>query len=83
MDIGFDGIIGTGGGFVEIGNEMLYHKKVSEGDIRHLVDLFNKHNVNFYIESNGGLYGSKNLIQELEKIIYGDVENDPAAKYKK
>ena len=83
MDIGFDGIIGAGGGFVQVGNEMLYHKKVSEENVRHLVDFFNEHNVNFYIESNGGLYASKNLINELEKIIYGDVENDSEAKYKK
>lgn len=83
MDIGFDGIIGAGGGFVEIGDEMLYHKKVSEENIKHLVDFFNEHNVNFYIESNGGLYASENLIPELEKIIYGDVESDSEAKYKK
>lgn len=83
MDIGFDGIIGAGGGFVEIGDEMLYHKKVSEENIKHLVDFFNEYNVNFYIESNGGLYASKNLIPELEKILYGDVENDPEARYKK
>jgi Cof subfamily protein (haloacid dehalogenase superfamily) len=82
-DIGFDGIIGAGGGFVEIGSEMLYHKKVSAEDIRHLVDFFNQHKVDFYIESNGGLYGSENLIPKLEKIIYGDVENDSAAKHKK
>lgn len=83
IDIGFDGIIGAGGGFVEVGDEMLYHKKVSEQNVRHLVDFFNEHNVNFYIESNGGLYASKNLIHEIEKIFYGDVDNDPAAKYKK
>lgn len=83
MDIGFDGIIGAGGGFVEIGGEMLYHKKVSEENVRHLVDYFNEHKVDFYIESNGGLYASRNLIPKLEKILYGDVENDPEAKHKK
>jgi Cof subfamily protein (haloacid dehalogenase superfamily) len=83
MEIGFDGIIGAGGGFVEVGNKMLYHKKVSEENVRHLVDFFNKHNVDFYIESNGGLYASKNLIPKLEKILYGDIENDPVARHKK
>jgi HAD-superfamily hydrolase, subfamily IIB len=83
MDIGFDGIIGAGGGFVEIGGEMLYHKKVSEDNVRHLVDYFNEYKVDFYIESNGGLYASKNLIPKLERIIYGDVINNPEAKYKK
>ncbi|WP_261829229.1 Cof-type HAD-IIB family hydrolase [Inconstantimicrobium mannanitabidum] len=83
IDIGFDGIIGAGGGFVEVGDKMLYHKKVSEQNVRHLVDFFNEHNVNFYIESNGGLYASENLIHELEKIFYGDIENDQATKCKK
>jgi Cof subfamily protein (haloacid dehalogenase superfamily) len=83
MEIGFDGMIGAGGGFVEIGGEMLYHKKVSEENVRHLVDYFNEHKVDFYIESNGGLYASKNLIPSLERIIYGDVVNDLEAKYKK
>ncbi|MFT8348518.1 Cof-type HAD-IIB family hydrolase [Clostridium saccharoperbutylacetonicum] len=83
MEIGFDGIIGAGGGFVEVGNKMLYHKKVSEENVRHLVEFFNKHNVDFYIESNGGLYASENLIPKLEKILYGDIENDPVARHKK
>lgn len=83
MDIGFDGIIGAGGGFVQVGNEMLYHKNVREENVKHLVDFFNEHNVNFYIESNGGLYASENLIPQLEKCIYGDVENDPIAKEKR
>ncbi|QLY80711.1 Cof-type HAD-IIB family hydrolase [Clostridium intestinale] len=83
IEIGFDGIIGAGGGFVEIGEEMLYHKKVSEENVKHLVDFFTEHKVDFYIESNGGLYASENLIPELERLIYGDLESDPTAKHKK
>ena len=40
MDVGFDGIIGAGGGFVEIGDRMLYHKQVSRTAINHVVDYF-------------------------------------------
>lgn len=83
MDIGFDGIIGAGGGYVEVGENMLYHKRFSEDNVRHLVDYFNKNNVNFYIESNGGLYASENLIPQLEYCIYGDIEKDPKAREKK
>lgn len=83
LDIGFDGIIGAGGGFIEVYGKMLFHKKVSSQNVAHLVDFFNKNNVNFYIESNGGLYASKNLIPQLERCIYGDIENDPEAKSKK
>lgn len=83
MEIGFDGVIGAGGGFVSIGDEMLYHKRVSNEDVKHLVDYFNAHNIDFYLESNGGLYASPNLVAHLERLIYGDIENDPIALKKK
>ena len=80
MDVGFDGIIGAGGGFVEIGDRMLYHKQVSRTAINHVVDYFEANEFDYYIESNGGLYASKNLIPRLERIMYGDLENDPVAR---
>lgn len=83
LEVGFDGIIGAGGGFVEIGNEMLYHKQVSKSAINHVVDFFDKHGFDYYIESNGGLYASENLIPRLEHIMYGDLANDPEARKKK
>lgn len=83
LDVGFDGIIGAGGGFVEIGNQMLYHKMVSQKAIDHVVNFFNHHDFDYYIESNGGLYASQNLVKRLEWITYGDLENDPEARKKK
>lgn len=83
MEIGFDGIIGAGGGFVSVGEDTLYHKRVSDSDVKHLVDYFDENDVDFYLESNGGLYASKNLVSHLEKMMYGDVINDPIAKAKK
>ncbi|ALP90308.1 MULTISPECIES: Cof-type HAD-IIB family hydrolase [Clostridium] len=83
MEIGFDGVIGAGGGYLQIEDNMVYHKRVSHSNVRHLVDFFNKHNVNFYIESNGGLYASENLIPQLERCIYGDIDNDIEARERK
>ena len=80
LDVGFDGIIGAGGGFVEIGDKMLYHKKVSIDQVNHAVNFFEYNGFDYYMESNGGLYASKNLIKRLERIIYGDLENDPKAR---
>ena len=82
-EVGFDGMIGAGGGFVEIGDEMLYHKMVSQSAINHVVDFFEEHGFDYYIESNGGLYASQNLVPRLERIMYGDLENDPLARKKK
>ncbi|MFQ9922197.1 MAG: Cof-type HAD-IIB family hydrolase [Beduini sp.] len=83
MEVGFDGVIGAGGGFVSVGDEMLYHKRVSDADVRHLVDFFNEHHVDFYLESNGGLYASENLVHHLEMMMYGDVDHDEEARRKR
>lgn len=83
LDVGFDGIIGAGGAFVEINGEMLYHKKVGSKEINHIVDYFEANDFDYYIESNGGLYASKHLVPRLEWITYGDLENDPEARRKK
>lgn len=79
-DIGFDGLIGAGGGYVEIGDEVLYHKKVKPQDVRHMVDFFNEHGVHFYLESNSALYASSMLRPQLERLIYGDVLNNEQAR---
>lgn len=83
LDVGFDGIIGAGGGFVEIGDQMLYHKKVSKDAIDHVVDFFEENGFDYYIESNGGLYASQHLVPRLEYMTYGDLENDEEARRKK
>lgn len=38
-DVGFDGLIGAGGGYVEFGKDVLYHKRVTAEDVRHMVDF--------------------------------------------
>ena len=83
LDVGFDGIIGAGGGFVTIGDEMLYHKKVSDNDVHRVVDFFEENDYDYYLESNGGLFASENLVSRLEMITYGDLENDEKARKKK
>lgn len=83
MDIGIDGVIGAGGGYVEVGDTMLYHKKVTDAAVRHMVDYFEEHGFDYYLESNGGLFASKNLVPRLEYLLYGDYDNDPEAKKRK
>ena len=62
---------------------MLYHKKVSKEAINHVIDFFEEHQFDYYIESNGGLYASEHLIPRLEFLSYGDLQNDPEARRKK
>lgn len=65
LDVGFDGIIGAGGGYIEYNNNVIFEEHVSSKNIKHLVDYFNDHNIPFYLESQGGLFGSSTLIPKL------------------
>ncbi|GKU26217.1 Cof-type HAD-IIB family hydrolase [Clostridium folliculivorans] len=76
MEIGFDGVIAAAGGYIEIGEEVLFHKRVEDEDVRHLVTYFNDNNIDFYLESNGGLYASRNCKKHLREIFFGDPNLD-------
>lgn len=76
MDIGFDGVIAAAGGYIEFQNEVIMHKKVQNQDIKHLVKYFDENNIDFYLESNGGLFASKNCKEHLRNIIFGDSNLD-------
>lgn len=65
MEIGFNGMICAGGGYAEADGEMLFHQKVTDEEVRHVVDYFNEHGIDFYIESNGGLYASEHCVENL------------------
>ncbi|MFS0778257.1 HAD family hydrolase [Neobacillus sp. 3P2-tot-E-2] len=80
LEVGFDGIIGAAGGYIEVGQEILLHERVKKGDVSHLVDFFNKHEIDFYLESNGGLYASKNCKQHINTIIEKLLIDKPEAR---
>lgn len=76
MDIGFDGIIGSSGGYIEVNNKVVLHKRVEIDHVKHLVNYFNENNIDFYLESNGGLFASKNCKAHLRNIIFGNPNMD-------
>ena len=49
MDVGFDGIIGAGGGFVEIGDPRCYITNKFLTAINHVVDYFEANEFDYYI----------------------------------
>lgn len=76
MEIGFDGVIAAAGGYIEHNNKVVMHKKVKNEDVKHLVTYFDENNINYYLESNGGLFASKNCKNQLREIIFGDPNLD-------
>ncbi|MCR6095871.1 Cof-type HAD-IIB family hydrolase [Salipaludibacillus agaradhaerens] len=80
LNIGFSGIIGAAGGYIEIGEEVLLHERVQKKDVKHAVDFFNTHGIDFYLESNGGLFASKNCKQKIRFIIEKLLRENPEAR---
>lgn len=72
LEIGFDGIIAAAGGYIETGDQVVFHETVNIDSAKHVVEFFNENNIEFYLESNGGLFSSKNLKTNLNKLVYND-----------
>lgn len=69
MDIGFDGIIAAGGGYVEHHKEVIFHETIDNNHLVEAVEFFEKNSIDFYLESNEGLYASKNMKKNLREIV--------------
>ncbi|XJS11057.1 Cof-type HAD-IIB family hydrolase [Aerococcaceae bacterium WGS1372] len=61
LDIGFDGYIGGNGNYIESDDEILTHKTLSLEETTAIVDWLHERGLEFYLESNSGLYESENF----------------------
>lgn len=76
MDIGFDGIIGGNGAYIEIGNQVIKERTINDEDVKRIVDYLEDHHLEFFIESNDGLYGSRNFeVRGVEALRRYGVKN--------
>ena len=58
-DIGLDGMIGGNGSYVEDNGKVLVHQLITESQCRRIVDWLHERKLEFYLESNSGLYASE------------------------
>ena len=61
LNIGFDGYIGGNGSYIEMGSDVLFEEVLSSEDTREIVDWLHQKGLEFYLESNSGLYASENF----------------------
>ena len=80
LEVGFDGIIGAAGGYIEVEEEVVLHEKVNKEDLHHLVEFFDKYGIDFYLESNGGLFASRNCKNHIRAIVEKMISENPEAK---
>lgn len=69
VEIGFDGLICAGGGYAEIAGIPLFHQSVMQAHVDHVIAYFQEKNIDYYLESNGGLYASEFCVPSLLKRL--------------
>lgn len=79
--IGLDGMIGGNGSYVEADGKIIFHQQITLGQCKKIVDWLHEKNLEFYLESNNGLFASENFETRGEKTIqeYCARKNKPDA----
>lgn len=61
LDIGLDGMIGGNGSYVEDNNHVVMHQLITKEQCIRIVDWLHGRGLEFYLESNNGLFASENF----------------------
>lgn len=67
--LGFDGMIGGNGAYVEVDGRAVMHRLVTPEQCRRIVDWCHARDLPFYLESNNGLFASEGF---REAALFGD-----------
>lgn len=68
-DIGLDGMIGGNGSYVEDDGYVVMHQRISPEQAKRIVDWLHERKLEFYLESNSGLYASEHFEEVGEPVI--------------
>lgn len=70
--IGFDGLIGGNGMYIEYDGEVLADRALDASVTAELVDWLRERGLGFYLESRRGLYGDDRLVGQGAALLYGE-----------
>ena len=68
-EIGFDGMIGGNGSYVESEGQVVMHQLITAEQCRHIVDWLHGRGLEFYLESNNGLFASENFREAARPVL--------------
>lgn len=68
-EIGLDGMIGGNGSYVESEGVVVMHQLITLEQCKHIVDWIHERKLEFYLESNNGLFASEHFEEEGEPVI--------------
>ena len=80
-DIGLDGMIGGNGSYVEDQGKEIFHQCLTPDQCKRVVDWCHSRGLEFYLESNSGLYASEKFEQAALKTMreYSRRKDNPKA----
>ena len=68
-EIGLDGMIGGNGSYVEDHCKVVMHQLITKEQCTHVVDWLHARGLEFYLESNNGLFASEKFEEAGEPVI--------------
>ena len=68
-DIGLDGMIGGNGSYVEDCGHVVMHRLITAQQCRRIVDWLHGRGLEFYLESNSGLYASEHFEEAAQDAV--------------
>lgn len=69
LAIGFDGYIGGNGSYIESNGQVVKEQTLSKEETRQIVDWLKERGLEFYLESNNGLFASENFASRGVKTV--------------
>jgi Cof subfamily protein (haloacid dehalogenase superfamily) len=72
-DIGFDGVISAGGGFAEVGDELVIARTMPEEAVSRMIDFYESSGFDFYLQSYDEVYPSPGVRARFAEYLSGDV----------
>ena len=68
-DIGIDGMVGGNGSYVEDAGEVVLHQTLTGEECRAIVDWLHQRRLEFYLETNAGLFASQNFEEVVTPVM--------------
>lgn len=68
-DIGVDGMIGGNGSYVEDAGQVVLHQTLTTDQCRAMVDWLHGRGLEFYLETNAGLFGSEHFEEAVTPVM--------------
>lgn len=83
LAIGFNGYIGGNGSYIESQDQVVKEQTLSQEQTKQIVDWLKDRGLEFYLESNNGLFASTNFNQRGQKTVqeYVAYKGKPGAQY--